>query len=1295
MSSTESLTPEALVQMCGGYARAVDVVTALGRALWKVAFERDVETKWPSKILNEERLLNELSSDDVIKQQPSDLPSSILDTLCQKELCWKRNDVYTAFKVDCFQPVFLTRQLLGGVRPDHELRYFVMRSIQQNYGYKLSSDTAHLFHLLAKSLDSCRRGVQGESPFIQLVDLKDPTGLVLKLRDGVDPTSAYLRQRLSDNVIALLRDYDSSNIPSELLQAGLVKDLNGLIEDAQFFSPVHFTGDVLSPKTQRQIRRKMGGEERLRMNRKLLENVYRKEIGTVEDRRKAVSRRNPDQNVIFNFTQEVLPNLRPTLKGDRVAPADFERFVDFFIECCRAVDYIRVHKKDGCISLQTAAIDAEYLLVSLFGMSTDMRGFDELFGGGIILGGAEWVGSSAHFRTVLVQGRFGSGKSLLCLQLAAEVARKGGLAWVVALEQRPEECKYTLESMCVLPVDNSVAIALNSSEIGDVLKPKDGLASARGGLIILGAAKDSFADFRRIFEVHAEQMGAYPLRLICVDPLNAVSRASSDVSSLRSDMQETLGRIKAAKANVLLVVEEGSATSDDLFFAQNIADTVIRLSVEPRHGYSGRYLEITKSRRQREQRGQHPFSIIPGEGIRVLPSSSAISAKIRSRSVFRPGNEIAFGLSTLDTLLGQRGLYRGDVVVLQGGTGTFKTQLGILFLLESESDNDGSKVQHKQKNKPENRTSKSLLVAARDNESTVRHLLEQPFVRKRLRAGKSKAVDDIRILALPRGNVSPSYVIQRLEDEFLEARLKDYWIDRVMIADIAHWEMSCPFFRDDETFADTLTDFLRRQRVTSLLTCEEAPQDVPSVVQRSIIDNADCLIHLNRAEHRGVDIVRIKVIKTRDMRHHKDAFEVDLDETLEVKPGSMLLHETRDGALAPVNTRLFLRSETALQHAHNKGFLKEVQAVLSRSTEIDTDRFFMETAQFLGSVSAVDELQIVQLDEFQLPKASEEGPGPLFPFSIGEWDDKEWSDFLPRLDKRVYTNDRFFAVPYYLNVSLLAYRGEGLNASDFPSWDSLADKASTGEIFFDFPHTSGEDYNSLFLEILAWLKRHSSESKPVQLLDWLRSEQAIDAAILFRKLCAQSCLNETGGDLSRLEGINSHATVWRHWYSTLNQMLSEMNARDRRAIHVRPLPGDIATAGESYLAVPAYSAAPEVGLKIIKRLTSREAEAGRLRRGVGLPTRSKFYNDRLGPTGGSDALEGTTEADVSPYFSINARALSKLVHQPLTRSSFRGYSEFSGSLTDCLKRIIEVPDRTEDAMRKRFKDLFHDIEQTP
>jgi hypothetical protein len=503
-----------------------------------------------------------------------------------------------------------------------------------------------------------------------------------------------------------------------------------------------------------------------------------------------------------------------------------------------------------------------------------------------------------------------------------------------------------------------------------------------------------------------------------------------------------------------------------------------------------------------------------------------------------------------------------------------------------------------------------------------------------------------------------------------------------MMDNVAHWEMSCPFIREDKTFADTLVDLLRRRGATSLFACGETTGD--SILQRSIVANADCLIHLDRIEFRGVYRVIFRVLKTRGMCHRDESFELVLrPESIEVQPTSSLLRVGLDGKVTPVKVRLFLNSGSEAQKEYNEDLRFVVQSVLSPDVEIETrNRRNMCQALSLGASSSVDELQVLQFDEFQLPypkrEACEDSTVRVFP--ISSWNSAEWDDLLPRLKRRVRLAGRFIGVPYYENVSLLVYRRDIVSEKAVTSWEGLACACQDWEnrnqdpqsVFFDFPETQAENYNCLFFEILLSLRRPprgAKNSRQCGLREWLAGADAVEASKIYWRICRRSylCRPEKVRQIpSATEPlrVNPQAAVWRVWYSTLNELVASLPANVREDLVVSPLPGDIAIGGEWFLSVPKYSAAPDAALDIIKLLSTYQAELDRFAVGMGLPTRMSFYRSET----------PFSSSHLARYFSFNVERLAKIVNEAFTRSSLDCYQELSGLLSSHLQVIIDLPD---------------------
>lgn len=961
----------------------------------------------------------------------------------------------------------------------------------------------------------------------------------------------------------------------------------------------------------------------------------------------------------------------------------FERIIGAFLECCHFVEYMRLGSRTGRCSVATTAIDSEHLLSNLFGIPTGMRGFDELFGGGGLMlldaTGAE-SSESIQGRTVLAIGRFGTAKTALSLQMAVAVAEKGGIAWVAPLEQPVNECLYTLESLCSVPHGLRLEPATLTGEVRAVLDPK---SPESGAIVLLPLSKESFDDFKKTFEKQLERLAAYPLRLIIVDPVNAISRGGEEsVPELREKAVELFKNAKKNGVNVWLVAEENTDRETELHYWQNIADTVVRLSVDEYHGYTQRYIEIRKSRFQREQRGKHPFSLVPGVGLAVSPSTASVWARLRFQPILQPSRPTRFGHAGLDELLGPDAIRAGDVIVLQGPTASYKTVIGLRFLLGITS--------------PETSQYPSLYVAAKEAESSIRAFLERELLSGP--TGSTKSPANVRFLSLQGGYIKPSYIVQQIECELRKAHAAGNPVDRVMVDDLAHWEMSCLFVREDQTFGDALIELLRHYHVTSIFSCRY-PTDESGTLQKAVIDGADCLIHLSRVQFRGTYRVMARVVKTRGMQHKKESFEVVVGPRfIEIKPTFALLRLAESGDLQPITIRLFLHSESDIQKTYNEEFANAVKSLFQSDVEIESpSRLRTAGILRLGSASGADDLRILQLDEFQLPSGAEGVEEQvLCRFPASEWDRcTEWRDFLPRFTDRCKREDgTFVAVPFFENIGLLAYK-QTVEA-DMTSWRALADACVKWEpsfpekLFFDFPKALGENYNCLFLEIL--LSLHAGETPPTgcRLYDWLCGPPALDAARIFYRLCQRAHKmwrtkpSQAAGGVA--EGVaievDRSALVWRHWYTTLNHMMSKMSAADRRMIKVSPLPTQTVVAGEWYLAVAAESAAPELALRMLEVLTTPQAEMERLNRGVGLPTRQTFYE--------RSPVADQPRARVSPYFALDMRALGRHVQTAFTRSSLGCYQEFAAALSFHLQEILEL--EAEKDLEQTFTDRLLDLE---
>ena len=1146
-----------LVDACGGVSSTIHAVVSVSRALWRLVVqdEQNSAGRKPEEYrrVSVETLMAEFRKTSTRVSRPEAF-DAVLDRMLKADIC--RRDTKDArivkYRRSALNALDLCRILLSGVRPDHDLRYFVWRDVRRYYGFSQSREIAHYIHALSSALND----------------------LLASRREAV------------------------------LLQGG------------------------------------------------------------------------PPKGISWSLHEDILPEINRRIGRNVEIPL---KMSEFFLECCRFVNYIQLSADIGHVDLRAVEIDAEYLLSQLFGIPTGIKGLDDLFGGGglmLVEADTNSAPSQLGGRSVLVIGPFGSGKSLFTLQMAVEIARKGGAAWIMAMEQSAEECLYSLEAMGCLPDDAPIRIADSVPKAIEVLENPE---EDKGALILVRTVKDRFDDFALTFEQNAKLMRRYPLRFIAVDPVSAISRGDRHDVDLRAQILDLFDSVKRQGTNVWLVTEEDSAPES--IVEQKVADTVIRVHKENTLGYSQRYIEVTKSRLQREHRGLHAFAIGPGRGITVYPSPSAVRSWIRKRSTRVPDTPIGFGVPDIDSLLGSDGLYAGDTIVLQGEPGTGKTIVTLAFLLSADLARN------------EKKAATTMLLTSAEAEVAARYKLQSVYETLRRTTEFVRQPHRVRIVGIPGGYVKPGFILQQIKDQFENARITGNPIVRVAVESVPSWDLGCPFVQADETFGETLVELLRKHRVTSLFLCSEISGRAGSVLQEAIRNAADCVIDFHVLPVKSTPERHIEIKKTRTMHHRRGIFRFNL-ETLQAGATTTLMRMVRPGEFRPIKIRLFLRSESAMQASYNHSILMAVRGVLSRDAHIaEESPIHFNRALALGSASALDELQVIQLDEHQVPSVADDTSG-LHRFDVREWSNEEWDDFLPAVRSHVQTGNTFIAVPFFENISMLAWRGD-LDAASRDSWVALAEKCEAWEkehpnrddLFFDFPAVTGENYNCLFLEILLSLAPVPVGTDPGCVFrTWLASEAAVEASFLFRRLCHRAYMRRGESiQKAQLKGLrfspDNKAQVWRHWYTTLNQMLAEMVPEERASIHVGALPKSVTIAGEWYLGVPAYSAAPDVALKLIKLFTTHEAESDRLRLGVGLPTRESFY------TGTS------ARSSISPLFAMDSAVLRGLIKNAFRRSAVGCYSKFSTLVTLYLQDLMECSSDDAQTLRSEIRSRIDDLQR--
>ena len=277
-------------------------------------------------------------------------------------------------------------------------------------------------------------------------------------------------------------------------------------------------------------------------------------------------------------------------------------------------------------------------------LRTGIPGMDDITNGGL-----------PKSRTTLVSGTAGSAKTVFAVQfLAAGIAQLNEPGVFVTFEESPEDIRNNMISfgwdIAAWEEQGLWAFVDASPQIGEEM--------------IFAGSYDLGALLARI-EHAVRRTNAVR---VAVDSLGAIFSQLANNSPVRAELFRIAQGLKQMRVTAVLTSERIQEYGDIARYGveEFVADNVIILRNVLEEEKRRRTVEILKFRGTAHQKGEFPFTIMPGAGISVIPLS-AIELKQSSSDI-----RITSGNAELDKMCGG-GFFRDSITLVSGATGTGKT----------------------------------------------------------------------------------------------------------------------------------------------------------------------------------------------------------------------------------------------------------------------------------------------------------------------------------------------------------------------------------------------------------------------------------------------------------------------------------------------------------------------------------------------------------------------------------------------------------------------------------------------
>ena len=455
-------------------------------------------------------------------------------------------------------------------------------------------------------------------------------------------------------------------------------------------------------------------------------------------------------------------------------------------------------------------------------LPTHINGFDLIADGGLPEG-----------RVTLVSGTSGSAKTVFAAQFLADGIVHGGEPGVfVTFEEPAEDIRSN-----ILGFGWDVA----EWEAAGLWSFVDASSQADEPAIVAGPY-DLDALLARI-EHAIRKVNA---KRVSIDSIGGLFAQFDDANVVRRALLRIARSLKRIGVTAIITAEreEESGPVGRFGVEDFVSDNVVILRNSLSDELRRRTVEILKFRGTHHQKGEWPFTIVPGEGIVVIPLS-ALELKQKSSGV-----RISSGTAELDSMCGG-GFFRDSIILVSGPTGTGKTLLTTQFLGGGIAAGE-----------------RTLLFAFEESrEQLMRNALGWG-----IDFGPAEAEGKLKIVCrYPEATALEDHLIA------IKRAIDDFQPERVAIDSLSALERvsSLKGFRE---FAIGVTSYIKHREIPGVFTATTSSLlGGSSITETHISSTTDSIILLRYVESRGQMRRGVAVLKMRGSAHDKEIREFTID----------------------------------------------------------------------------------------------------------------------------------------------------------------------------------------------------------------------------------------------------------------------------------------------------------------------------------------------------------------------------------------------------------------------------------